>query len=46
MTFELFESGRTAAPALPPLGADGRDGLPATQGPVEDAVRRLLADGE
>ncbi|MER6311889.1 hypothetical protein [Streptomyces sp. NPDC001657] len=47
MTFELFEGGRTVAPALvASLGADGRYGLPATQGSGEDAVRRLLADRE
>ncbi|UNO43814.1 DNA topoisomerase IB [Streptomyces sp. MST-110588] len=40
--FELFEAGRTIAPDLEHLGEGGRFGLPATQGPVEEAVRRLL----
>lgn len=39
---ELFEEGRTIAPALDELGADAGFGHPATQGAVEDAVRALL----
>ncbi len=42
---ELYEEDRTIESALPALGADGRYGLPGTQGPVEEAVRRLLAEG-
>ncbi|MEV5969609.1 DNA topoisomerase IB [Streptomyces sp. NPDC051921] len=38
---ESYERGRTIAPALEGLGA--RPGRPAIQGPVEEAVRRLLA---
>ena len=40
---ELFEEGRTIAPALDDLGAGVRFGEPATQGAVEEAVLRLLA---
>ncbi|MFR0354912.1 DNA topoisomerase IB [Streptomyces sediminimaris] len=40
---ELFEEGRTIAPDLDRLGAGVRFGEPATQGPVEEAVLRLLA---
>ncbi|MEU6804215.1 DNA topoisomerase IB [Streptomyces neyagawaensis] len=39
---ELFEAGRTIAPALERLGAEVSFGRPATQGPVEEAVLRLL----
>ncbi len=41
-TFELFEQGRTIAPALDRLGADASFGRPATQGAIEAAVLRLL----
>lgn len=43
--FELFEQGRTIAPALSRLGDHGEFGRPATQGAVEAAVLDLL-DGE
>ncbi|MEU9208028.1 DNA topoisomerase IB [Streptomyces sp. NPDC048415] len=39
---ELFEEGRTIAPALDRLGDGVAFGRPATQGPVEEAVLRLL----
>lgn len=39
---ELFEEGRTIGAALDRLGAGVRVGEPATQGPVEEAVLRLL----
>jgi DNA topoisomerase IB len=39
---ELFEDGVTIGPALESLGEDVRFGTPATQGAVEEAVRRLL----
>lgn len=39
---ELFEDGVTISPALRSLGEDVRFGVPATQGAVEEAVRRLL----
>ncbi|MFE1576497.1 DNA topoisomerase IB [Streptomyces fradiae] len=42
---ELYEEGITVAPALPSLGADAVHGLPATHGPAERAVLRLLRDG-
>ncbi|HEV2635237.1 MAG TPA: hypothetical protein VGX23_08825 [Actinocrinis sp.] len=41
--FELFEHGRTIAPALGELRVDGRYGRPATQGAVEKAILDLLA---
>ncbi len=41
--FELYEDGHTISSALPALGSDARYGLPGTQGPVEKAVRDLLA---
>nr|WP_223190449.1 DNA topoisomerase IB [Streptomyces sp. TRM68416] len=41
--FELFERGRTVAPALTRLGEHGVFGRPATQGAVEAAVLDLLA---
>ncbi|MEU0368867.1 DNA topoisomerase IB [Streptomyces sp. NPDC006283] len=41
--FELFEQGKTIAPILGELGADHRPGMLATQGPVEEAVIRLLS---
>ena len=41
--FELFEQGRTVAPALDALGRDAQFGQPATRGPVERAVLDLLA---
>lgn len=40
---ELWEEGRTVAPALDALGRDGRFGMPATQGAVERAVLDLLS---
>ncbi|WP_225828706.1 DNA topoisomerase IB [Streptomyces naphthomycinicus] len=40
---ELYEEGRTIAPALGSLGADAAPGCPATQGVVEEAVLRFLA---
>lgn len=40
--FELFEQGRTIAPALTRLGEHGAFGRPATQGAVEAAVLELL----
>jgi DNA topoisomerase IB len=40
--FELFEQGRTVAPALTRLGEHGDFGRPATQGAVEAAVLDLL----
>jgi DNA topoisomerase-1 len=39
---ELFEEGRTIAGDLDRLGETASFGHPATQGPVEEAVRRLL----
>ncbi|WP_030194507.1 DNA topoisomerase IB [Streptomyces sp. NRRL S-87] len=42
---ELYEDGRTVAPALGVLGEDGPLGRPATQGAVERAVLRLLHAG-
>ncbi len=44
-TVELFEQGRTIAPDLDRLGAEASFGHPATQGEIEAAVLRLLADG-
>jgi DNA topoisomerase-1 len=41
----LFEEGRTIAPALDRLGEGAAFGHPATQGPVEEAVLRLLGQG-
>ncbi|MFH9118583.1 DNA topoisomerase IB [Streptomyces globisporus] len=41
--FELFDEGVTIADALPDLGVRGRRGPLATQGPVEEAVLRLLS---
>ncbi|PVD02131.1 hypothetical protein DBP19_00055 [Streptomyces sp. CS090A] len=40
--FELFDEGVTIE-AVPDLGAHGRSGPPATKGPVEEAVLRLLS---
>ncbi|MFD3849370.1 DNA topoisomerase IB [Streptomyces microflavus] len=40
--FELFDEGVTIEAALPDLGARGQKGPLATQGPVEEAVLRLL----
>ncbi|MER5981429.1 DNA topoisomerase IB [Streptomyces sp. NPDC001857] len=40
--FELFDQGRTVAPALTRLGEHGDFGRPATQGGVEAAVLDLL----
>ncbi|MFG3265494.1 DNA topoisomerase IB [Streptomyces bobili] len=40
--FELFDQGRTIAPALTRLGEHGAFGRPATQGAVEAAVLDLL----
>ncbi|MCX5403079.1 DNA topoisomerase IB [Streptomyces sp. NBC_00335] len=42
---ELFENGVTIRPALDALGASAAEGDLATHGAVEDAVRRLLAEG-
>ncbi|MFJ5058891.1 DNA topoisomerase IB [Streptomyces nigra] len=42
---ELYEEGVTVAEALPHLGDEGTDGLPATHGPVEQAVLRMLRAG-
>lgn len=42
---ELYEEGRTVAPALGRLGEDGLFGEPATHGAVERAVRELLRAG-
>lgn len=39
---ELYEEGRTIAPALGALGAQQSFGQPATQGPIERAVLDLL----
>ncbi|MFJ6700564.1 DNA topoisomerase IB [Streptomyces sp. NPDC091272] len=41
---ELFEDGRTIAEDLDRLGEGAVFGHPATQGPTEEAVRRLLAE--
>ncbi|MFJ9978665.1 hypothetical protein [Streptomyces cyaneofuscatus] len=43
LLFELFDEGVTIEAALPDLGAHGRSGPPATKGPVEEAVLRLLS---
>ncbi|MFV2118372.1 DNA topoisomerase IB [Streptomyces sp. Act-28] len=43
---ELYEEGVTVAAALPRLGAEGAFGIPATQGPVERAVLRMLRTGD
>ncbi|MFF3306248.1 hypothetical protein [Streptomyces sp. NPDC002952] len=40
---ELLEEGRTIAPDLDRLGDGAAFGRPATQGPIEEAVLRLLA---
>lgn len=40
--YELYEKGMTIAPALTKLGVDADFGQLATQGPVEQAVRKLL----
>lgn len=42
---ELYEEGVTVAAALPHLGDEGAYGVPATQGPVERAVLRMLRNG-
>ncbi|WP_228975767.1 DNA topoisomerase IB [Streptomyces sp. DH12] len=42
---ELYEEGVTVAAALPGLGADTTHGVPATQGPAEQAVLRMLRTG-
>ncbi|MEU9791352.1 DNA topoisomerase IB [Streptomyces sparsogenes] len=42
---ELYEEGVTVAAALPHLGDEGTYGVPATQGPAERAVLRMLRDG-
>ncbi|MEV6653683.1 hypothetical protein [Streptomyces sp. NPDC051219] len=39
---ELFHEGITVAPDLGQLGRDTDLGQPATPGPVEEAVRRVL----
>ena len=40
--FELYEQGHTVSAALDGLGRDGALGQPATHGPVEQAVLKLL----
>jgi DNA topoisomerase-1 len=42
---ELYEEGVTIAAALPHLGDEGANGVPATQGPAERAVLRMLRTG-
>ncbi|MGW7346192.1 DNA topoisomerase IB [Streptomyces sp. NPDC054854] len=42
---ELYDDGRTIAPALDDLGENGLFGRPATHGAVERAVLRLLRTG-
>lgn len=42
---ELYEEGVTVAAALTHLGDEGACGIPATHGPVEGAVLRMLRDG-
>ncbi|MEU1573311.1 DNA topoisomerase IB [Streptomyces collinus] len=42
---ELYEEGVTVAGALPHLGDEGAYGVPATRGPVERAVLRMLRNG-
>jgi DNA topoisomerase IB len=42
---ELYEEGVTVAAALPYLGDEGPYGIPATQGPAERAVLRILRNG-
>ena len=43
---ELYEEGVTVAAALPQLGDEGAYGIPATQGPAERAVLRMLRNGQ
>lgn len=42
---ELYEEGVTVAAALPRLGDEGAHGIPATHGPAEQAVLRMLRTG-
>ncbi|WP_129838670.1 DNA topoisomerase IB [Streptomyces sp. RFCAC02] len=42
---ELYEEGVTVEPVLQRLGVDAATGMPATQGPVEDAVLTMLRTG-
>ncbi|GGV29100.1 DNA topoisomerase IB [Streptomyces spectabilis] len=42
---ELYEEGVTVAAVLPLLGTTGTHGTPATQGPAERAVLRMLRTG-
>ncbi|KAB2975568.1 DNA topoisomerase IB [Streptomyces sp. SS1-1] len=42
---ELYEEGITVADALPQLGDEGTPGTPATHGPAERAVLRMLRNG-
>ncbi|WP_225840225.1 DNA topoisomerase IB [Streptomyces sp. NK08204] len=42
---ELYEEGVTVAAVLPQLGGEGSYGTPATQGPAERAVLRMLRTG-
>ncbi|MDG9709003.1 DNA topoisomerase IB [Streptomyces sp. DH10] len=42
---ELYEEGVTVAAALPHLGDEGAYGIPATHGPAERAVLRMLRSG-
>lgn len=44
--FELYDQGRTVAPALTRLGEHGAFGRPAAQGAVEAAVPDLLSCGK
>ncbi|MFG3103675.1 DNA topoisomerase IB [Streptomyces sp. NPDC048182] len=41
---ELYEEGVTVAAALPKLGGEGTWGVPATHGPAERAVLRMLRE--
>ncbi|MFE9773324.1 DNA topoisomerase IB [Streptomyces sp. NPDC005931] len=43
---ELYEEGVTVAAALPRIGDEGTFGIPATQGPAERAVVRMLRTGQ
>ncbi|MFE7646918.1 hypothetical protein [Streptomyces phaeoluteigriseus] len=44
--FELYDQGRTIAPALTRLGEHGAFGRPAAQGAVEAAALDLLSGGK
>ncbi|MFC4906956.1 DNA topoisomerase IB [Actinomadura gamaensis] len=43
---ELYERGKTISPALTELGVDTETGELATQGPVEEAVLKLLREAQ